>query len=79
MRSNSNTTEDMEFLPTHDMLIRWQIASDYLNEVEISEKVGTAALKTLVDRDFPLLLVALRNSRFTGWAECAPRARGTHN
>lgn len=74
MQSNASAIEGMNVLPTHEMLLRWQLASDYLNDIEVSDTVGTAALKTLVDCDVPLLFLALRNYRMAGWGECAPRS-----
>jgi hypothetical protein len=64
MTNKAEPNPELNELPTYEMLIRWQIASDYLNQLETGEQVGAAALRTLIDRDFPLLLVALRNPRF---------------
>ena len=50
-----------------EMLIRWKIATEHVARREACGDIAESAIRTLINRDFPLLLSVVKKSRPDLW------------
>ena len=67
MRDESNLVALLNSLSVYEIVARWRLASAYLQELATNSELGDRALRTLVNRDVPLLLNQIKGLKPELW------------